>query len=159
MQAEPFGRMKEASTMGVIRRIALPAALVCSLFALSGELRGQQPYRPNAIPADAPLTKEGWWIRVNDTTAADNVAWRFGAARNRLGSPLRWWKNESPIEFDLPAAERGLPTVHIASLGLPNTAPVSFCLFFADHGVALFDFKSEKVGSFEQGQQEAACTP
>jgi hypothetical protein len=152
--------MQEVSTMALIKRVALPAALFCALFALSSDLRaGQQPYRPNAIPHDAPVTKEGWWIRVNDTTAADNLAWRFGAARNRLGSPLRWWKNESPIEFDLPAAERGLPTVHIAALGLPNTAPVSFCLFFADHGVALFDFKSEKVGSFEQGQQEPACTP
>src|SRR5688572_24132772 len=60
--------LRTSRPMSFFKRAVLPAVLLASLFALSRELRaGQQPYRPNAIPHDAPVTKEGWWIRGNDT--------------------------------------------------------------------------------------------
>lgn len=145
---------------GVLRAVS-GAVLFSSLaVVLSGEAPpAQQPYRPNAIDASAPVTKEGWWIRVNPANEANNLSWRFGAQRNRLTDPLRWWKDEYPVEFDLPAAQRNVTTLHIATFGLPYKETVSFCLFFRDHGAALVEFAGEKVQAVEQNDQEAACEP
>ena len=121
--------------------------------------QNQQPYRPGAIVIEGPITKAGWWIRVNPANQAANLSWRFGSQRNRLGTPVRWWKDEYPEEFDLPSAYRTAETLHVAAIGLPYTQPVSFCLFFQDHGAALFEFVAEKNAAVEQNQQDPACTP
>jgi hypothetical protein len=147
--------------MRVVLRALSGAVLVGGLtVGLSGEpSSAQQPYRPNAIDAAAPVTKEGWWIRVNPSNQATNISWRFGAQRNRLSNPLRWWKDEYPVEFDLPAAQRNLNTLHVATYGLPYKQTVSYCLFFRDHGAAVVEFSGEKVQAVEQTAQEAACVP
>ena len=117
-----------------------------------------QVERPNAVPA-APVTRSGWWIRVNPANQADNVSWRFGAARNKLSTPLRWWKNEQPTEFDLPVTERDHKVLHVAGIGLPYKAQVSFCVFFADHGAKLVEFDGEETEQISQDQQDPACVP
>ena len=114
--------------------------------------------RAGAI-APAPVTRAGWWIRLNPANQADNVSWRFGPARNRLSNPVRWWRDENQIEFDLPPAQRGLEVLHIAAMGLPYKAPVSFCVFFQGHGAALLEFAGEHNAQVAQGQQEPACVP
>ena len=148
----------------MVRKAVLITAMTASLAGLSAMLleaapRGQfgDP-RAGAI-APAPVTREGWWIRLNPTNQADNVSWRFGAARNRLTNPVRWWRDENQTEFDVAAAQRGLSVLHVAAFGLPYKAPVSFCVFFQDHGAALMEFAGERVAEVAQDQQEPACIP
>jgi hypothetical protein len=119
----------------------------------------QQPYRPNAIPADAPLTREGWWIRINDANQAANISWRFGAQRAKLGTPVRWWKDEQPAAFDVPGKERDVDTLHVATYGLPYKQTFSFCLFFGDQGAKLIESAGEMVVAVERTDRDAACVP
>lgn len=127
---------------------------------LSGEPRSsQQPYRPNAIAADAPLTKEGWWIRVNEANQTTNLSWRFGATRGGLGTPVRWWKGEHPVAFDVPGEERDVDTLHVAAYGLPYKQPFSFCLFFQDQGVKLMELAGETVAAVARNERDPACVP
>ena len=135
---------------------AAAASLAAVLTAAPAPL--PQIERPNAVPS-APVTREGWWIRVNPANQADNVSWRFGAARNKLSNPLRWWKDEQPTEFDLPDAYRSIKDLHLAAIGLPYKAKVSFCVFFADHGAKLVEFDGEETEQVSQDQQEPACVP
>lgn len=150
-------------TRMTMRALAI-TAMTASLSVLSGTVRPeaapreQGPKRVGAIP-EAPVTREGWWIRVNPADQADNVSWRFGAARNRLSTPLRWFRGENQNEFDLPGAERGLGVLHVAAMGLPYKAPVSFCLFFQNHGAALIEFAGEHNLQVEQAQHDPACVP
>ena len=141
---------------------AVCGLLLCSGLAVAVSAAGnpqQKPYRPNAVDAEAPVTKEGWWIRVTPANVATNVSWRFGAQRNRLSDPLRWWKDEYPVEFDVPAVQRGLPTLHVAAFGIPYQQTVSFCVFFRDRGAKHLEFTGEKVEAVNQDDQDAACTP
>lgn len=147
----------------MMRTVTKTIAIAAMTASLAASLLGAappepQPQRPNAVPS-APMTREGWWIRVNPGNQADNVSWRFGAARNRLSNPLRWWKDEQPIEFDLPAAQRGVKVLYLAAIGLPYKAPVSFCVFFQNHGAALVEFAGEHAAPVNQDQQEPACVP
>jgi hypothetical protein len=128
-----------------------------ALTVAAASLLAQNP-RPSEVPS-GPVTREGWWVRVNPANEADNISWRFGAARNRLGTPLRWWKDETQGEFDLPAAQRNVKVLHVAALGVPFKAQVSFCVFFHDHGAALIEFANERNADIDQDQQEAACVP
>jgi hypothetical protein len=138
--------------------VTIAAASLNAVPAASPEPAPQVAERPNAVPS-APVTREGWWIRVNPANQADNVSWRFGAARNKLSNPLRWWKNEQQAEFDLPGAYRTIADLHLAAIGLPYKAQVSFCVFFADHGAALVEFDGEHTAHVTQDQQEPACVP
>jgi hypothetical protein len=146
--------------MRMATKAIVVAAMTASLAAAgSGAARPETPeQQPGAIAA-APVTRDGWWIRVNPANHANNLSWRFGAARNRLGTPQRWWKDQTQLEFDLPAAERGLKVLHLAAIGLPYKDAVSFCLFFQDHGVELFEFTNEKIAQVDQAMQDAACVP
>lgn len=135
-----------------MRRIATTAvALAVAIAGLAA-----QNQRPNAIPAEA-ATRDGWWIRLNPFNQADNVSWRFGVARSRLGTPLRWWRDEQPNEFDVPTAERGVKVLHLAAFGIPYKERVSFCVFYQDQGVALVEFAGEKALQVDQDQREPAC--
>lgn len=137
---------------------AMVAATSLAAVLSAAPASAPQVERPNAVPA-APVTREGWWIRVNPTNEADNVSWRFGAVRNKLSNPLRWWKNEQPIEFDVPVAERGVPVLHLAGIGLPYKQRVSFCVFFGNRGAALIEFAGEHSAQVSQDQVEPACVP
>lgn len=134
------------------------AASLAAAVAMTPVPATAQEARPNAVPT-APVTREGWWIRINPANTAENVSWRFGAVRNKLGNPLRWWKDEQQSEFDLPPADRTHHVLHLAGIGLPYKDQVSFCLFFQDHGVALVEFAGERVLQAEQHQREPACVP
>jgi hypothetical protein len=145
-------------------RLAMSTVLAAALSGGLTTVGSAESYRaPQANRAGAvlpgPVTKSGWWIRVSPANQANNLSWRFGGQRNRLGTPVRWWQGESPNEFDLPAAQRGLPTLHVAAIGLPYTEPVSFCLFFQDHGAELFEFTAEKNAAVEQSMRSEACVP
>jgi len=144
------------TALAVMTATVAAATLATTLSA--APVPAPQVERPNAVPS-APVTRSGWWIRVNPANQADNVSWRFGAARNKLSNPLRWWKNEQPIEFDLPDAQRSVTELHLAAIGLPYKAQVSFCVFFADHGAKLVEFDGEKAEQVSQDQQEPACVP
>jgi hypothetical protein len=55
--------------------------------------------------------------------------------------------------------QQTLDRMHVAALGMPPSAPVSFCLFFKDHGVALVDFTQERTFDVAQAQSAPQCTP
>jgi hypothetical protein len=137
--------------------VTVAAASLAAVLSVAPDVAAQVE-RPNAVPA-APVTRSGWWIRVNPANQADNVSWRFGAARNKLSNPLRWWKNEQPNEFDVPDAHRAVKDLHLAAIGLPYKAQVSFCVFFADHGAKLVEFDGEETETVSQDQQDPACVP
>ncbi len=52
-----------------------------------------------------------------------------------------------------------LERVHIAALGLPPAAPVSFCLFFGERGVALVEFTQETIVEADRSQSDERCVP
>ena len=82
-----------------------------------------------------PAEKAGWWVRINPADQATRVYWRFGAAPSKLSAPMTWVQGPSPEALDAPADQRMLERVHIAALGLPPAAPVSFfCLRGARRG-------------------------
>jgi hypothetical protein len=142
------------STVLAFAVIASMAATPSAGLRLDGSAAGR-----GLAAAQQPITKDGWWIRVNPANEATNVSWRFGAEPNRLGAPVRWVKAQNPEEFDLAPALRGLEAVHVAAIGLPPKATVSFCLFFRNRGVQLFEFTQEKNAEVNFNQQDVACVP
>ena len=139
-----------------MKRIAVFA--VVAALSLGGAAHAQfGPAGPAAITAAAE--RSGWWIRINPQNQAPRVYWRFGAAPNQLSAPTMWLQGESPEAVDVPEAQRGLETIHLASIGMPPSAPVSFCVFFQDRGVALVEFTQEKTTQVNQGDTAAECMP
>ena len=146
--------------MRLVMSAVLAAAVIASLpLAVSSAPRMDGPESAGLVAAQQPLTKDGWWIRVNPTNRATNLYWRFGAESNRLSAPVSWSKEKNPDEIDLPPGQRQLEAVHVAAIGLPPKEMVSFCLFFRDHGAELFEFIREKNSEVAQSQQDAACVP
>jgi hypothetical protein len=116
--------------------------------------------RPSGTPVlTTPAEKTGWWIRINPNSQADHVFWRFGTALKDLSSPISWVRGQSPEAVDVPAGQRMLDRMHIAALGMPPKAPVSFCLFFKDHGVALVEFTQERTLDVVPTQSAPECMP
>jgi hypothetical protein len=107
----------------------------------------------------APAEKAGWWIRVNPNSQATHVYLRFGRGVSDLSAPISWVRGQSPDAIDVPAAQRTLDGMHVAALGIPPKAPVSFCLFFKDHGVALVEFGQERTLDVTQAQNAPECIP
>jgi hypothetical protein len=106
-----------------------------------------------------PAQKAGWWVRINPANQATRVYWRFGAASNQLGAPMTWVQGASPEALDAPPDQRVIGRVHIAALGMSPAAPVSFCLFFQDRGVALVEFTQETTLEVDQAQSDDRCVP
>ena len=133
--------------------LVLSAAVIFGAFTLP--LTGRQ-WGPS--PGEtAPAEKAGWWVRINPTNQATRVYWRFGAASNQLGAPMTWVQGTSPEALDAPIDQRTIERVHIAALGMPPAAPVSFCLFFGDRGVALIEFMQETTVEVDQAQFTEQC--
>ena len=107
----------------------------------------------------AAAQKAGWWIRINPNNQAARVYWRFGTAVKDLTAPVSWVRGQSPDAVDVPAERRTLDRMHVAALGMPPNAPVSFCLFFKDHGVALVEFTQERTLDVAQTQSAPECMP
>jgi hypothetical protein len=107
----------------------------------------------------AAAQKAGWWMRVNPNSQATRIYWRFGTTVSNLSAPISWVRGQSPEAVDVPAEQRTLDRMHVAVLGMPPKAPVSFCLFFQDHGVALVEFTQERTLDVTQAQNAAECTP
>jgi hypothetical protein len=97
------------------------------------------------------------WVRINPTNQATRVYWRFGAAPNELSAPMTWVQGTSPEALDAPVDQRMIQRVHIAALGMPPAAPVSFCVFFGDRGVALVEFTQEANFEVDQAQSAEQC--
>jgi hypothetical protein len=136
--------------------ILLAIVIVGAAAGVSAGDRAAQRNRP-AAAAQAPQ-KDGWWIRVNPETVAPNLYWRFGT-QGRLGAPINWVRGQNPEVFDFPAAQRQLQAVDIAALSLPPDAAVSFCVFFRDEGISLFEFTREKNLTVNQTMRAPECMP
>ena len=135
--------------------LLLSAALAFSAFTWPLEAQQWGPSPGETTPAQ----KAGWWVRINPADQATRVYWRFGAAPNRLSAPMTWVQGTSPEALDAPADQRMLERVHIAALGLPPAAPVSFCLFFGERGVALVEFTQETTVEVDRSQSDERCVP
>jgi hypothetical protein len=133
--------------------LVLSAAIAFAAFTLP--LKGRQ-WGPS--PGETtPAQKAGWWVRINPTNQATRVYWRFGAAPNQLSAPMTWVQGTSPEALDAPVDQRMIERVHIAALGMPPAAPVSFCVFFGDRGVALVEFTQETTVEIDQAQSAEQC--
>jgi hypothetical protein len=130
--------------------------LIAVFFALSTFLAAQGSGTP--VLTD-PAQKAGWWIRINPANQASRVYWRFGTGVRDLSAPISWVRGQSPDAVDVPVDQRTLDQMHVASLGMPPSAPVSFCLFFRDHGVAMVEFTQERVLDVVQAQNAPECVP
>lgn len=133
---------------------AVYAAFVLCVLGVTVEAR---QFGPRAETTPAGMT--GWWVRVNPANQATHTFWRFGPAGDRLGTPITWAQGTSPAALDAPADQRMLERVHIAALGMPPAAPVSFCVFFADRGVALLEFTQEINLDVDRNQSAEQCMP
>jgi hypothetical protein len=136
--------------------VLLAVVMVAAAGAVSGEPAGQRRASQTAA-AQAPQ-KDGWWIRVNPSSAAANLYWRFGT-QGRLGAPINWVKGKNPEVFDLPAAQKQLDAIDIAALALPAESAASFCVFFKEQGIALFEFMREKNVTIDRQMRAPECTP
>jgi hypothetical protein len=131
------------------------AALALGTSPSPSEGRQAQPSPGETTPAE----KAGWWVRINPSNQARRVYWRFGAAPNQLSAPMTWVQDTSPEALDAPAEQRMFERVHVAALGMPPAALVSFCVFFADRGVALVEFTQELNIDVDQTQFAEQCVP
>ena len=68
-----------------------------ALTVAAASLLAQNP-RPSEVPS-GPVTREGWWVRVNPANEADNISWRFGAARNRLEDAVPRQKATGAVSY------------------------------------------------------------
>jgi hypothetical protein len=109
--------------------------------------------------ATTPAEKAGWWVRLNAANQARRVYWRFGSAPHQLSAPMTWVQGTSPEALDAPVDQRMLARIHLASIGMPPDAAVSFCVFFADRGVALVEFTQETNLDIDQTQSAEQCVP
>jgi hypothetical protein len=142
--------------MTMLRTAILLAVVFVGAASVAGvEAEAQRP-RP-AAAVQAPQ-KDGWWIRVNAQTIAPNLYWRFGT-QGRLGAPINWVRGQNPEELDIPAAQRQLEAIDIAALSLPPDQVASFCVFFGDQGIALFEFMREKNMTVNRTMRAPECMP
>lgn len=137
------------------------SARVLSLAVAFGVLNSPLVARQGGpIPGvTTPAERAGWWVRINPTNQANRVYWRFGPTPTQLSAPMAWVQGTSPEAIDAPPEQRMLERLHIASLGLPPAAPVSFCVFFADRGVALVEFTQEINIDVDGTQSAEQCVP
>ena len=136
-------------------RRSLVALTLLSAVLLLGV--GEARQFASTAPETAPAEKAGWWVRVNPGTDATHVYWRFGMAADQLGAPMSWARGQSPESLDVPPDQRMAGQLHIASIGMPPAARVSFCVFFATRGVALVEFTQETNLVVEQGGAAEQC--
>jgi hypothetical protein len=139
--------------IGVLLTVLIAAAAAGSAAV---DAAAQRPRAAAAAPA-APQ-RDGWWIRVNPDSVAPNLYWRFGA-QGRLAAPINWVRGKNPEVFDVPAAQRQLPAIDVAALSLPPDQAASFCVFFRDQGIALFEFTREKNLTIDQTMRAPECMP
>jgi len=133
--------------------------VVCTVTALCVLGVGVEAQKWGPRGETAPAEKTGWWVRANPNNQAAYTFWRFGSFPDHLGAPMTWAQNASPAALDAPANQRMLERVHIAALGMPPGAPVSFCLFFADRGVTLIEFTQEINLDVDRNQTDEQCVP
>ena len=107
----------------------------------------------------APAGKAGWWLRVNPQNQASHIFLRFGAERDNLGAPMGWIQGTSPEAIDVTEAYRTTGRLWVAAIGMPPSASVSVCLFYADRGVALLEFTQEATLEVQQGGSAEQCVP
>ena len=138
-------------------RTLVPTVIALAIGAVAWTVEARQAVQKP--PATMAAEKAGWWVRVNPNTAATHVYWRFGATRRQLSAPMYWERGKSPDGLDGPAAQRMTERVHIAALAMPPAAPASFCVFFADRGVALVEFTRETNLDIDRGQTAEQCVP
>jgi hypothetical protein len=136
-------------------KFVLVLSVLIALGAFTWPLEGRQA---GPSPGETmPALKAGWWVRINPTNQATRVYWRFGSAPNQLSAPMAWVQGTSPEALDVPADQQIIGRLHIAALGLPPLVPVSFCVFFADRGVALVEFMQEITIEVDQAQSAEQC--
>ena len=144
--------------MRMIWRSRLQLVLLLSAALYSEPSFGLEGTQWGPSPGETtPAEKAGWWVRINPANQATRVYWRFGAEPNQLSAPMTWVQGSSPEALDAPADQRMVGRVHIAALGMPPAAPVSFCVFFADRGVALVEFTQETTLEVDQAQSAEQC--
>ena len=132
--------------------------LAAALGVLATAVVGGAQVGPTS-PETVPAQRAGWWVRVEPATQANRVYWRFGLAANELGAPMAWEKGTSPDALDVPSDQRMAERLHVAALGLPPAAPVVFCVFFAEQGVARVEFSQERNLELDRAQTSDACIP
>jgi hypothetical protein len=134
--------------------------ILIAALALGASFSSVEGRAAQAMPgATTPAGRAGWWVRINPTNQATRVYWRFGPAANQLSSPMAWVQGTSPEALDAPPEYRMLDRLHIASLGLPPTIPASYCVFFADRGVAFVEFTQEINVDVDKTQSAEQCVP
>lgn len=133
--------------------LLLIASITLGVFTRPLDGRQFGPSRGETAPAE----KAGWWVRINPTNEATRVYWRFGAVANQLSAPMTWVHGVSPEGLDAPDDQRMSERIHIAALGMPPAAPVSFCVFFGERGVALVEFTQEITVEVDQTQSAEQC--
>jgi hypothetical protein len=145
----------------IIRRCSSAALLASILMCGAVAMEGREATRRSAAgqPVSGEAQKDGWWIRVSPANEATHLYWRFGAQRNRLSAPISWAKGENPEAFDVPETYRTLDTLELAAMGLPPAAKASFCMFFKDQSVALFEFTGETTGTVTWQSPAGGCEP
>lgn len=136
------------------RRTVVALSLLSAVLLL-GVAEGRQ--FASTPPETVPAEKAGWWVRVNPGTDATHVYWRFGTAADQLSAPMSWARGQSPEALDVPPEQRMAGQLHIASLGMPPAARVSFCVFFATRGVAMVEFTQERNLVVDQGGTAEQC--
>jgi hypothetical protein len=139
--------------MTMVRTGILLAVVIVGAAGVSADAQRNRP----AAAAQAPQ-RDGWWIRVNAQSVAPNLYWRFGT-QGRLGAPVNWERGKNPEVLDFPAAQRQLESVDIAALALPPDALASFCVFFREEGIALFEFTREKNQAVNRTMRAPECMP
>lgn len=137
------------------RHCSLVVVSLLSAALLVGAVEAHQ--FASSPPETVPAQKAGWWVRVNPGTDATHVYWRFGTAADQLSAPMSWAREQSPEALDVPPDQRMAGQLHIASIGMPPAARVSFCVFFGTRGVALVEFTQETNLVVDQGGAAEQC--
>jgi hypothetical protein len=112
------------------------------------------------VVLNRPMTKDGWWIRVNTSaTKATRIDWRIGTPNSATAATTWWFHSGHPPEVWVEPPLRHENALRVQVTTTPVDAPASMCVFWQRHGVALMEFTGQAERQLDATQTESACVP
>jgi hypothetical protein len=154
------------------KRLIMAATAALVIVSTAAGTAQEKP-RGAKIRSQAPqVAKDGWWIRVNAESEATRIRWSLTTGPKDPPLEIMWEANRNPNIFgvpapgrssqtviDFPATQRSLQTFKLEAAAEPANAKASFCVFFKDRGVELFEFSGSKQSQLTQKGSDQKCVP
>jgi hypothetical protein len=154
------------------RPIMTATAALVLLSMAAGNAQVSSATRAGGVRA---AVEDGWWIRLNAESEATALRWWVKPDPKAPPFEIMWEGNHPTLSevlfhvpaprrsvqtvIDFPATHRSLRTFKLEATAEPPNAKASFCVFFKNRGVELFEFSGSRQSQLTQKQSERKCIP